>query len=260
MKRNLIVLGVILVLVGGVSAQAFRNIAGFSVDSYFDGGGYISRIENVFIAPLVEDRLQLQAKVMNQVDNQKFDGVDVEPRSLTMFHLGPIVLFSPHLYGLYTYGVGFRGESETIVHAGDAQLHYETAEFRVGGGVRGQLEPQNDVAYLVGSLGGRVQLPRGIGVFASYYVGFNNDSELSHALWSESDYAVTPRITVKLGGSIELGDDVAWPDGSDTTYSVISGAGFSFSEEVSARYQLDYIGRADRPDGIRNLVFVDWRF
>lgn len=91
-------------------------------------------------------------------------------------------------------------------------------------------------------------------------MGFNNDGDISNSIWMEGDYAVNPVVTVKLGGSAELGDDVELPDGSDLTYNLISGIRVAFTDSVSARYQLDYIGREDQDDGVRSFFFVDWRF
>lgn len=234
-------------------AQSFRNIASFSIETYFDSA-FASRIENVFIAPLPPERLQLQVKVSNQTDTL-FDNT----RSLTMLHTGPIVLFTPELYGIAAYGAGFR-DSGSLVHELDLQLHYETPDYRIGGGVRGHIEPDEDVAYVVPTVGGRVQLPRGFGVTAAYFVGINNSGDVNNSFWLEGDYAVTPVVTVKLGASAELGDNVGWPDGSDLTYNLLSGVRLTLSEQVSLRYQLDYIGRADESDGIRNFVYIDWRF
>ncbi|SIQ27601.1 Glycosyltransferase, catalytic subunit of cellulose synthase and poly-beta-1,6-N-acetylglucosamine synthase [Alkalispirochaeta americana] len=114
-----------------VDAQAFRNIAAFSVENYFDDT-FATRLENTFIAPLIEDRLQMQVKVSNQTDN-----ILEDTRSLSMVHTGPIILFTPHLYGLAVYGAGFR-DTGSIVHEIDLQLHYETAGYRIGAGTRGQ--------------------------------------------------------------------------------------------------------------------------
>ncbi|MDA3950973.1 MAG: hypothetical protein PF508_17330 [Spirochaeta sp.] len=247
--------GIALLLTAAPSteAQTFRNMAGFSVENYFDNT-FGTRLENVFIAPIRPDKLQVQVKVSNETDNKFGDS-----RSLSMLHTGPIVLFTPNVYGLAVYGAGFR-ENGALVHELDVQAHYENATFRVGGGARGHIEPADDVAYVVPSIGGRVQLPRGFGWQATYFLGINNDGELSNSIWSEVDYAVTPVITTKLGGSVKLGEDVAWPDDNELTYNIITGIGLAFSESVSARYQFDYIRRASQADGVRNFVFVDWRF
>lgn len=234
-------------------AQSFRNIASFSVETYFDSA-FASRVENVFLAPLPPEKLQLQVKVSNQTDTL-FDNA----RSLTMLHTGPIVLFTPDLYGIAVYGAGFR-DNGSLVHEVDLQLHYETLQYRIGGGVRGHLEPDADVAYVVPTVGGRLQLPRGFGVSAAYFIGINNEGDVNNSFWLEGDYAVHPVVTLKLGASAELGDSVGWPDGSDLTYNLISGVGLALSDQVSLRYQLDYIGRADASDGVRNFVLVDWRF
>lgn len=235
------------------AAQEFRNIASFSLETYFDAA-FASRVENVFIAPLVAEKLQLQVKVSNQTDT-----LADSTRSLTMIHTGPIFLFSPSVYGIAVYGAGFR-DSGSLVHELDLQLHYESPGYRIGGGVRGHVEPDEDVAYIVPTVGGRIQLPRGFGVTAACFVGINNAGDVNNSFWLEGDYAVTPVATVKLGASVELGDNVALPDGSELSYNLISGVGFALSDRVSLRYQLDYIGRADESDGVRNFVFVDWRF
>ncbi|GEM_PF-6777374 len=235
------------------SAQDFRNISSFSLDTYFDNT-FETRMETVFLAPLPSDRLLLQLKASNQVGNQLGDAT-----SLTMVHFGPVILFSPAVYGIITYGAGFR-EDGTVVHEGDIQLHYESEAFRVGGGARARIEPDDDVAYVIPTIGGKVFLPRGFGVQANWYVGIDNEGEVNHSVWVEVDYAVTPVVTPKLGASVELGENPARPDGSELTYNLISGVGFQLTESVSARYQLEYIGRADRDDGIRNFVYVDWRF
>ncbi len=234
-------------------AQQYRNITSLSIENFFDGG-YALQAENVLIAPLAPERLQLLLKARNQTD-KLFDSV----RSLTMVHAGPIILFTPSVYGIATYGIGMRDTGD-LVHEGDLQLHYETVRFRLGGGARGRYEPDEDLAYIIPSLGGRLQLARGFGLSATYYLGLNNDGEFSNAFWAEGDYAITPRVTAKLGGSVELGDDIALPDGSDLTYAVISGVGYTASETLLLRYELHYLGRADLDDGIRNLLFVDWRF
>lgn len=234
-------------------AQQYRNITSVSIENYFDGG-YAIQAENVLITPLPTERVQLQFKARNETE-KLFDTL----RSLTMVHGGPIILFTPSIYGIGAYGIGMRDTGE-LVHEGDLQLHYENVRFRVGGGVRGRYEPDTDLAYVIPSLGGRVQVAQRFGIGATYYLGLNNDGEISNAFWAEGDYAVSPRVTAKLGGSMELGDDVAWSDGSDLTYALISGVSYAARETLILRYELHYLGRADLDDGIRNFLFVDWRF
>jgi hypothetical protein len=237
----------------GLSAQQFRNMAGFSVENYFDNT-FGTRLENVFIAPLKEDKLQIQVKVSNETDNKY--GFS---RSLSMLHTGPIFLFTPNVYGWTVYGAGYREDGD-IVHELDAQLYFENPKVRIGGGARGHIEPADDIAYVVPSIGGRVQLPRGFGVQATYFLGVNNEGQLSNSIWVETDYAITQTVSSKLGASVELGENVAVPDNNDLTYNIITGVGVAITDSVSARYQFDYIRRAEQDDGVRNFVFVDWRF
>ncbi len=236
-----------------VGAQQFRTIASLSAENYFDGS-FALHAENVLIMPLPPESLQFQFKARNQTDNF-FDST----RSLTMVHAGPIILFTPNVYGIAAYGIGLRDTGE-LVHEGDLQIHYEDVRFRVGGGARGRYEPDDDIAYIIPSIGGRLQLPRGFGIAATYYLGLNNKGELSNAIWTEGDYSLTSRVSLKLGGSMEIGDDIAWPDGSNYSYAVISGVGYAARETLFLRYELHYIGRAELDDGIRNFLFVDWRF
>ncbi len=252
-KRWFIGALIIVAATGSLLAADFRNIASFSVENNFDGS-FETRLENVFLAPLVPERALLQVKLRNEVGN-RFG----EARSLTMAHLGPVLLLSPSLYSIISYGAGFR-ESGSLVHEGDLQLHYETVRYRLGGGFRGRLEPSDDVSYVVGSLGGRIAFPRGFGVQATWYTGLDNDGDLSHSTWVEGDYAVSDAVAVKLGGTVDLGDGAGWADGSDTTYSLITGAAFRPSEVVTFRYQFDFIIRPDADNGVRNLLLVDWRF
>lgn len=237
---------VVLSLVPGLSeAQSYRNIAGISLLNYFDGS-FALTVEEVFIAPVVPERLQVQVAARNETDT-----TTENTRSLTLVQTGPIVLFGPHLYGIALYSAGLWNSGEWI-HEGELRLTYERSRYLLTAGVRGRWQPTEESSYVVPTVGSRVVLPGGIGLQTNYYFGINTDRDISHAIWSELDYAVSSRFTVKAGGSVELGDD--------ESYSAISGASFAWTEALSLRYQLDYLIRPHDADGLRNIVYLDWRF
>ncbi len=254
--RTSLHVGIFLFLViisTAAEGQVFRNITGIRVDSYFDDT-YGMTLENVFIAPVIEDRLQVHGEVRNETDNRSGT-----VRTLTGVHAGPIFLFTRHLYGLVVYGGSFR-DSGNLVHELRGQLHYETARYRVDGGVRGFLEPEEDVAYLVASIGGRVGITERGGLFGKYFLGYNNDKEVSNSVWMEGDYRFTPRISARFGGTLGTGETDGTALDSSLQYSVISGVSMALSDRVTLRYQLEYFDQAGNPDGVRNLVLLDLRF
>lgn len=259
MKRNAYITCLFLAIFPGmilpvtpVAAQRYRSITGIATENYFDGT-YALRLEEVFIAPVIPGRMQIQGALRHESDN-----ITGSHRSLTAAQTGPILLFGPHLYGSLLYSPGIRDTGD-FVHDGDIRLTYEQARYLLTAGTRARWEPAEESSYVVPSLGARVIFARRLGVQATYFMGYNSDREFSQAIWSEVDYRVAPRVTIKLGGTVDLGDRSPG-DGPDRDYTVISGVRLELRETMALRYEFDYIGRTSRDDGIGNRLFLDWRF
>lgn len=232
----------------GASAQDFRNIASFSFDYNFDNT-YEATLENVFLAPLTE-RTTLEANAQQ---------ISASNRSLTMFSLGPVFTFPPNVYTISLYGLGIDGDGN-FVHEIDLQANYETASYRVGLGARGRYLTEEDDYYVVPSLSGSLRLPAGFGLRGTYFFSWNSDDEISNALWLEGNYQISELLGVKLGGTVDVGDDPRPGGGNRTNSSAITGATFSLSDSVNLRYHFEYYIRGSSANGIKNLVVVDWRF
>lgn len=238
----------VIAATGAAGQQDFRNIASFEADIYFDGS-FETKLNEVFLARLT-DLLTLETRIEQQ--NGSGEG-------LTFLYLGPIFTWTPNFYTISRYGIGYRTDG-VIGHEVDIEANYESADFFVGGGVRARALPADDVWYVIPSLGGKVFPGDRFGVMAKYFFSYNNDEEISNALWSEVDYAVSDTVTVKLGGTGEIGEDPYRPDQPDISWSALTGATFRASPTVNIRYHLEYLGRINYEDGIRNLILVDWRF
>jgi hypothetical protein len=244
------IVGVALLVIAaaGASAQDFRNIASFEADVYFDGE-FDTTLNEVFLARLT-DLMTLETKIEQRSGSGE---------GTTFLYLGPIFTWTPNFYTISRYGIGYRTDG-VIGHEVEVQANYETAEFLLGGGVRGRAFPKEDQWYVIPSLGGKVYFGDGWGVRLNYYFSYNDLDEIANAAWTEVDYAVTDRVTVKLGGTGEIGENAYQPNEAEISYSVLTGATFKASPTVNIRYHLEYLGRVNYDDGIRNLILVDWRF
>lgn len=236
------------VAAAAASGQDFRNIASFSFAYDFDNT-YTTTLEDVFLAPLAE-RATLQAKV-HQLSGSN--------RSLTMLSLGPVFNFPPSIYTISLYGIGI-DQNGNLVHELNLQANYEIAGYRIGLGSRGQYFGEDGSYYVVPTLGGTLRLPAGFAVQGTYFFSWNSDEEISNALWVEGNYEITDLISVKLGGTVDIGNDPRPGGGNRTNYSAITGARFALSESVNLRYHFEYYFRGTSADGFKNLVVVDWRF
>jgi hypothetical protein len=248
--RRILLLATALLVIGamGAPAQDFRNIASFQVDTYFDGE-FETTLDEVFLARLT-DLVTLETKIEQRSGSGN---------GLTFLYLGPIFTWAPGFYTISRYGIGYRSDG-VLGHEVELQANYESPDFFVGGGVRGRAFPDDDVWYVIPSLGGKIFPAQGWGLFGKYFFSYNSSDQVSHAFWSEVDYAVADRVTLKVGGTTEIGEDPIDPDSAEVSYSVLSGATFRASDTVNIRYHLEYLGRVDYADGLRNLILVDWRF
>jgi hypothetical protein len=233
---------------GLASAQDFRNIASFQADAYFDGR-FETTLNEVFLARLT-DLLTLETKIEQRSGSGN---------GLTFAYLGPIFTWTPSFYTISRYGIGYRTDG-VIGHEGDIQLNYESPELMLSAGTRARIFPDDDFWYVIPSVGGKVFPGDRFGILAKYFFSYNSNDEISNAIWSEVDYALTDRVTVKLGGTGELGEDPIEPDKAKISYSVLTGASFKATDTVNLRYHLEYLARVNYQDGIRNLILVDWRF
>jgi hypothetical protein len=229
-------------------AQDFRNIASFQADAYFDGR-FEMTLDEVFLARLT-DLVTLETKIEQRSGTG--DG-------LTFLYLGPILTWTPRFYTISRYGIGYRTDG-VIGHEVAVDANYESSELLLGGGIRGRAFPADDFWYVIPSIGGKVFPGDRFGLLGKYFFSYNSDGDISNAIWSEADYAVTDRVTIKLGGTAEVGEDPGRSDRAEISYSVLTGTTFKASDSVNLRYHLEYLGRVSHQDGIRNLILVDWRF
>ncbi|MGM0675681.1 MAG: hypothetical protein ACQETQ_13390 [Spirochaetota bacterium] len=250
-RRTLVLTAAVFLLtISPVTAQDFRNIASFEADAYFDGE-FETTLNEVFLANLTS-LVTLETKIEQQTRSDN---------SSTFVFLGPIFTWTPNFYTISRYGIGYHTDNN-FGHEFEIDANYESQELHVGGGIRARTYPDEDIWFIIPSLGGKIFPGERMGIRAKYFFSYNDQDQTSHALWSEADYAVTDVVTVKLGGSGEIGDDPIDPDTAKISYTVLTGASFKASDTVNLRYHLEYLGRVGEnyDDGIRNLILVDWRF
>jgi len=243
-----LIMAVFLLGTSAAAAQDFRNIASFQADAYFNGE-FETTLNEVFLANLTS-LMTLETKIEQRTRSDN---------SSTFAYLGPIFTWTPNFYTISRYGIGYHTD-DGFGHEFEIDANYESRELHVGGGARARMYPDEDIWFVIPSVGGKIFPGDRVGILAKYFFSYNHKDETSHALWSEADYALTDVVTVKLGGTGEIGDDPRDPDTAKISYTVLTGASFKASDTVNLRYHLEYLGRVDYEDGIRNLILVDWRF
>lgn len=257
--RSLLLL-LLLVLPTSAFAQAYRNIASLGFDYYEDQSTKLN-VVNVFLAPL-SDRASLEARLEREDETKP-------SVSRTLIALGPIFTWPSGLYTISRYGIGFEKENEdSIFHELNLEANYERPGYYYGGGVRGRYFQADQSWFVIPSLGGKLYLDGGFGVLGKYFFGVNSDDVISHSLWLEGDYAVTPTVTLNLGATAgrEGGDPVEYSDTGEAldviwNYTVLTGARFTLSPGAALKYHLEYLGSSAEPrNGVRNLLLLDVNF
>ncbi len=265
MIRRTTTVGVLFLLLlfllpGVASSQNFRNIASLGFDYYEDQSTKLNLV-NVFLAPLGEQAL-LEARLEREDETKP-------SVSRTLIALGPIFTWPSGLYTISRYGIGFEQDNDdSFFHELNLEANYEQPGYYYGGGIRSRYFQGDQSWFMIPSLGGKLYLDGGFGILGKYFFGVNSDEVISHSLWLEGDYAITPTVTVNLGATAgrEGGDPVEYSDAGEAldvvwSYTVLSGARFSLSETAALKYHLEYLGSSVEPrNGVRNLLLLDVNF
>lgn len=247
MKRMVLVLLIVVVLGGTATAQiGFRNISSVSIDYYFDGS-IASDVNQVFLLSFL-DWLSAEFKL------QRKDTAAIHETNVSV---APIFVVTPY-YIITRYGIGYDSDRR-LSHEFTVDANYESALYLANLTFRASLYPATGYWFVIPSAGGKFITQFGIGVMARYFYSYNSDNTSSHAVLSEIDYRISDSVTIKAGGSATFNLDAS-PTEPPTEYTGIAGIAFRFRPGLSLRYHLEYLGRQNLVDGIRNILVLDARF
>jgi hypothetical protein len=255
-KRLLLSAAVLLIVhINGWTQVGIRNISSAQIDTYFDGTVAVE-INQVLLFPVV-DWLSGEVKVQRQ---------DSPVLGETTISVAPIFLPGNGIYIIARYGLGIGAGAENtdagsrernISHDATVDFNYETATLYLNAAIRGSLYPADDYWFVLPTVAGRIRVTENVGVLGRYFFSYNSLAATSHALLTEVDVDLSARVRVTggLSGGLTLSDgELQW----ETTG--LGGIDFRIQPQLVLSYQVEYLGRIGRADGLRNVLVLDASF
>ncbi|MFW5683697.1 MAG: hypothetical protein ACOC1I_02490 [Spirochaetota bacterium] len=266
MKRILLALVLVVFTLTGAWAQlGIRNISSVGVDADFDGSLALD-INQVVLFDLVD-------WLSGEVSLQRQDSSTLRETTISV---APIFIVSDYNYIIVRYGLGIGAGNEGLDSSeaqGSADLshdltidgNYETATMYANIAVRGSYYPADNYWFVLPTVAGRLQITERTGVLGRYFFSYNSEQAVSNAVIAELSYRFTDRLSGKAGatGSLDLHRAPGDPStGAPPEWELTGIAGVSFQVRpgLALRYHLEYLGRLDGTDGIRNILVLDASF
>lgn len=192
-------------------------------------------------------------------------------RSAKLADIGPApVEFLSHprsdIYIITRYGLGIGSEPKdaapgdsgvSFAHDITLDANYESPTTYISAAVRGSIHPDNDYWLFLPTVAARLQVADAIGVLGRYFFSYNSLSATSHAVLVETDVMVTDKVRLTGGASGGLSiqsDKLEWEA------TGIGGIDVRINPQFTLSYQVEYLGRIGRVDGIRNVLVPDAAF
>ncbi|MBI4834028.1 MAG: hypothetical protein HY811_04310 [Planctomycetes bacterium] len=95
-----------------------------------------------------------------------------------------------------------------------------------------------------------------------YYLSYDSEHHYDYRVWAELEYTAYKKIYLNAGFAI--GDrfytEEYGPVSRGDYYSVSGGAGLKLSENMSVRFNYEYISREAEFRDAKNTVLLDWKF
>lgn len=256
-KHFLLATGIFLVVqIAGWAQIGIRNISSAQVDTYFDGTVAVE-INQVLLFPVV-DWLSGEVKVQRQ---------DSPVLGETTISIAPIFLPGNGVYIIARYGLGIGagaenaddgGDTETsISHDATVDFNYESSTIYLNAAIRGSFYPADNYWFVLPTIAGRILLTQNVGVLGRYFFSYNSLAATSHAVLTEAEFSLSDRIRLTAGasGGLTLGNgSLEWEA------SGLGGVDFRIQPQLVLSYQLEYLGRIGRDDGLRNVLVLDASF
>lgn len=241
-----------------------RNISSVSVDAFFDQT--LALDVNQVVLFDIASWLSGEVKVQRQ---------DSPVLHETTLSVAPIFIVSNYNYIIVRYGLGIgtgaeesadtsaQIDSRSFSHDLTVDANYETPSIYANIALRGSYYPDDDYWFVLPSAGIRVPLADRLSILGRYFFSYNSEQAISNAVLTEGYLELTDRLQLKAGGTASL--DLSQPAGDAVReraweFSGITGLSYRVRPTLSLRYHLEYLGRLNRPDGIRNILVLDATF
>lgn len=265
MKRTVLIVVTALIVATTAFAQLeIRNISSVSVDANFDGTSALD-INQVALFSLT-DWLSGEVRLQRQ---------DTPVLHETTISVAPVFIVGENTYHIVRYGLGIgtgaeesdtaAGEQREFSHDLTIDANYEAARLSANLGARGSYYPGKDYWFVMPTAAVKLPLPASFNILGRYFFSYNSEHALGNAVLVESSYQLADRFSIKAGATGTL--DLRRPPGRPTADRLteweltgITGFTFQIRPTLALRYHLEYLGRLDAADGIRNILVLDATF
>lgn len=265
-KQTLLVMGLLVLAMVGANAQIdIRNISSVSVDANFDST--VALDVNQVVLFDVTSWLSGELKLQRQ---------DTPVLHETTISVAPIFILNSFNYLIVRYGLGIGSgaEQSSSSGAGDRALshdltidaNYEAPGIYANIAASGSYYPDDNYWFVLPTVAARFSLGPQLSLLGRYFFSYNSEQAISNAILTEAYYQVADRFSIKGGATASL--DLVRPAGSageaprESQWELTGIAGFSYRirPTLSLRYHLEYLGRLESADGIRNILVLDASF
>jgi hypothetical protein len=245
--KRLTAMGCIFLLCAGISAEGFKfraildnNYIGYSDDQY------LFKSENVLLF-YAHPAFIPTARIIVSKTSQE---------TRTLVQPGLVWIIKDGLYGEFAYGVSTAG-SGPFAQEGFAEISHETEDTLATGRIRGGLDHETDIFFLIPDVSFRNRFNRLYAAKLHYFFGYNTDSFTSHSLQLENVFTIRKAcsaafIATALRESSDSGTDNLWSAGL-RLQGLIAG-------RWNLKYLIQYHALADERWGLENGITLDWNF
>ena len=267
-KQTLFVMTLLVFAMVGANAQIdIRNISSVGVDANFDST--VALDVNQVVLFDVTSWLSGELKLQRQ---------DTPVLHETTISVAPIFILNSFNYLIVRYGLGIGAgaeqsadttddaEARNLSHDLTIDANYEAPGIYANIAVSSSYYPDKDYWFVLPTVAARFALGPQWSLLGRYFFSYNSEQAISNAILSEAYYQVGERFSIKGGATGSL--DLVRPAGStgdeprESQWELTGIAGFSYRirPTLSLRYHLEYLGRLDAADGIRNILVLDATF
>lgn len=266
MKRlNVFFISAVFILMAGtgVLAENYRDIFSYSRYSFDDDSVSASAALSTSASALstsevMENTFFLKAAYSTSVFIKSFQDVRDGWKN-NIISTGTVYMPDKASHVEITYGYG-KDSEDNRAHYYVLNITEEDQKQLVGLGA--QYNKYSGYDYTALLVSSKYEINKTVSIQGKYYLSHDSEHHYDYRLWSELEYTAYRKIYLDIGGAI--GDrfytEEYGPKSRGDYYSIEGGVGLKLSENMSMRYNYEYIRRETDFSDTNNTVSLDWKF
>jgi hypothetical protein len=257
-KRFVLVIMILILCTLPAAAQGIRNITAIAFSYYFEDETNKEpaafRLESRDVLLIrIKPWLSLKTDI-SRIDSDDFYAL--------YFGFGPVINFTKTFYLDTTVEIGINSDGD-LSYKVEGSLSQESDTASLSIGARGNFFPAedsaNDYYYFLPSISGAICPIPQLRLFTKLFFSIDKDQAMTGSVWGDVAWSFTSLFAANAGFTLSYADDFG--------YSVIAGMKLSFSENISLKYQfqflsdtIQYLETPQTKVGIENGLILDIRF